>query len=533
MNALEFDDISQRHIGRAIALQAQQNGAETFIRSDEVSYSFAEVNQRVNDLAAGLAAMGLGVGDRLAFYMDSSPEVIFLVLATNKLGAVWVPVNTDYKGSWLEDTINRSRPEVLVVDAAHAQRVADVRAQLSVSQLVVAGESAALQDCQLLHDVYVPNSPEPDMSAFRYGDDCAVLWTSGTTGKSKGVLQSHNVWFNAVEGANGQFGMADDDVIYSVLPMYNSAAWVVSIFRALIAGVPLAIDPAFSVSQFWQRVDYYGATQCFTLGAMHMYLWDAPAAEDDASHSLRKLMAVPMPPNVAGPFSERFGLDLVSQGLGQSEALRTIVQDPPVVAPPGSIGLPAYNIDVRLVGDDGEDVEQGEAGELWVKPRAEHVIFSGYFDNPEATAGAYEGPWYKTGDLLRQDEAGYYYFSDRKKDAVRHKGRNIATFEVELAARRHPAIADCAAFGVPSEELESEDELKLDVLLKAGAELEAEELATFINDNAPYFFVPRYIEFVDSLPYTPTNKIQKFKLREKGVTPGAWDAKTAGFKAQR
>ena len=135
--------------------------------------------------------------------------------------------------------------------------------------------------------------------------------------------------------------------------------------------------------------------------------------------------------------------------------------------------------------------------------------------------------------MLRCNEDGFYFFADRKKDAVRYKGRNISTFEVELAARRHPAIADCAAFGIPSEELESEQEIMLDVILKPGQALQAEELAQFINDNAPYFFVPRYIHFVDSLPYTPTNKVQKFRLRERGVTPDTWDARAEGFKAQR
>ncbi|MBK6288935.1 MAG: AMP-binding protein [Gammaproteobacteria bacterium] len=146
------------------------------------------------------------------------------------------------------------------------------------------------------------------------------------------------------------------------------------------------------------------------------------------------------------------------------------------------------------------------------------------FDDPEATARAFEGEWYKTGDMLRRDDRGYYYFSDRKKDAVRYKGRNISTFEVELAARRHPAIRDCAAFGVPSQELASESELKLDVLLKPGESLTALELAQFINDNAPYFFVPRYIEFVDSLPTHRPTSCRNSKLRERGITPLAWDA---------
>ncbi len=140
--------------------------------------------------------------------------------------------------------------------------------------------------------------------ALSAGDTCAVLWTSGTTGKAKGVMQSHNVWFNASYANNEecQYGIAEGDVIFTVLPMYNSAVWVTAIFRALFAGVPLAIDPGFSVKTFWQRVDHYRATQCFTLGAMHMFLWDAPAREDDATHSLRKLMAIPMPPAVAAPF---------------------------------------------------------------------------------------------------------------------------------------------------------------------------------------------------------------------------------------
>jgi crotonobetaine/carnitine-CoA ligase len=467
--------------------------------------------------------------------MSSAPEVIFLVLAVNKLGAVWVPVNTDYKGAWLLDTINGSKPVVLVSDVAHLDRLQEILASLAVETLVFLGGHDAVPGALSFEELYVAGAGEPDMSALSCGDTCAVLWTSGTTGKAKGVMQSHNVWFNASYANNErhQYGIAEDDVIYTVLPMYNSAVWVTAIFRALFAGVPLAIDPGFSVTTFWQRVDFYGATQCFTLGAMHMFLWDAPAREDDSHHSLRKLMAIPMPPAIAEPFCKRFNLELVPQGLGQSEAMLLVAPARGRTQPPGSCGCVVSGLEARLVGDDGQDVPMGEAGELWVKPLQPHMIFEGYFDNPEATAAAYEGEWYKTGDMLKCNEEGFFFFSDRKKDAVRYKGRNISTFEVELAARRHPAIADCAAFGVPSEELESESEIMLDVILKPGESLEAVDLAQFINDNAPYFFVPRYIQFVDSLPYTPTNKVQKFRLRERGVTDSTWDARVAGYKARR
>lgn len=535
MNILEFSDQSERHLGRAIQMQAEQNGDATFIMFGETRYTYSQVNERVNELAAGLSSLGLGVGERIAFYMSSAPEIIFLVLACNKLGAVWVPINTDYKGAWLQDTINDSRPSILVSDEAHIERLEAIRDALHVEHLVMHGGAENVPDAVALESLYVQGAPEPDLSAFSSSDTCAVLWTSGTTGKAKGVMQCHNVWFNACNANNEeiQYGIAEGDVIFTVLPMYNSAVWVTAIFRALIAGVPLAIEPSFSVKTFWDRVDYYGATQCFTLGAMHMFLWDAPEKEDDAKHSLRKLMAIPMPPAVAEPFCKRFNVELVPQGMGQSEAMRLIAPAPGPAQPPGSCGKGVPGIDIRLVDDEGNDVPLGEAGELWVKPLWEDFIFNGYFDNPEATAGAYTGEWYMTGDMLKCTPEGFYFFSDRKKDAVRYKGRNISTFEVEMAARKYPAIADCAAFGIPSEELESESEIMLDVILKPGQALEAIDLARFINENAPYFFVPRYIHFVDSLPYTPTNKVQKFRLRERGVTDSTWDARVAGFKAQR
>ena len=186
-----------------------------------------------------------------------------------------------------------------------------------------------------------------------------------------------------------------------------------------------------------------------------------------------------------------------------------------------------------LVDDDGNDVPEGTPGEALVRGRAPHVIFEGYFDNPGANAASFKDGWFRTGDLLRRDPDGDYYFVDRKKDSIRSKGRNISTIEVEQAVSHHPAIARVAAYGVTCEHLDAEEELALAVVLKEGTELTAPDLARFINDNAPYFFVPRYIEFVDSLPYTPTNKVQKFLLRERGISDRTWDRKAAGFELKK
>ncbi|MEH6519524.1 MAG: AMP-binding protein, partial [Halioglobus sp.] len=182
----------------------------------------------------------------------------------------------------------------------------------------------------------------------------------------------------------------------------------------------------------------------------------------------------------------------------------------------------------------GNEVTDGEAGEICVRPLAPYILFNGYFDDPDATADAYRSEWFLTGDMARKDPAnGAFYFVDRKKDAVRFGGRNISTLEVENVVRRHPAVKDVAAFGIPSAELESEDELKLNIVLEENSVPDPEDICAFINGAAPYYFVPRYIDFVDALPYTPTNKVQKFVLRQAGVTESTWDLKKSGYTVER
>jgi crotonobetaine/carnitine-CoA ligase len=228
-------------------------------------------------------------------------------------------------------------------------------------------------------------------------------------------------------------------------------------------------------------------------------------------------------------------LRLLRTGFGQSECLLVLTQleareDVPVYA----LGFPVDDADVCLLDAEGMEVPVGEVGEISVKPLQPHVLFNGYFDDPEATRQAYTGQWYRTGDLGRQDPAsGAFFFVDRKKDAVRYAGRNISTVEVESVVGRHSAVQEVAAFGIPSAEVESEDELKINIVLAPGHSVSHEQLCSFINDNAPYYFVPRYMEFVDSLPYTPTNKVQKFKLRERGVGANSWDIKKSNYQLRR
>lgn len=540
MNILDLRDSADRHLGRVLQLQAEQQGDADFLLAGDKRYSFAEVNTRVNRFANGLLGLGVQRGDRVVIYLHSDEEYVFLALAASKIGAVWVPVNTDYKGQWLLDAMNESRAALLVTATDLLPRLLDVEQDLSCKRVVVSGLGeekfdTAVLDLISLNELFEAPADEPDMSTIHYGDTSAVLWTSGTTGKSKGVMQSHNAWLRSAESGNRAMQTREGDVVYSCLPLYNSAAWTANIYRAMLAGIPCGLDPAFSVNDFWQRISFYQATQTLTLGAMHMFLWNAPAQANDADNTLRTAHMVPMPEDVIGPFCERFGMDSVIQGYGQSEALGILVRlnSPGKVWTANALGTPLSDLDIKLMDDEGVAVATGEVGEFCLQPLQDYVIFNGYFDNPEATRNAYFGDRYRSGDLGRQDANGDYFFVDRKKDFIRYKGRNISSLQVESIAMRHPAVAAAAVYGLPSAELASESEMKMDVVLNPEQALRTEDLARFINDNAPYFFVPRYIEFVDELPYTPTNKVQKFKLRAQGLSANAWDRVASDFTLQR
>ncbi|MBE9538745.1 MAG: AMP-binding protein [Proteobacteria bacterium] len=538
MNKLDLTDTRDRNLGKILQLQSEQNGETDFLITDKQRISFAEAELITNCLASGFKSLGIEAGDRVAIYMGNRPEMVLLALSLNKLGAIWVPINTDYKGEWLLDTLLRSRCKILVTDEPLQTRLGEVQDRLDGVQLLLLGDiaSSPLNNPHSYDELLASEPLRADYSFMDYGDTCAILWTSGTTGKSKGVMQSHNAWIRPiVQGCSEQYNTREGDIIYCVLPLFNSAAWLTCILRALLEGVSCVIEERFSVSQFLARVKEFGATQTFAVGAMGVFLMDSPEQGDDVDTPLTTAQIVPMPPDLWPKFEKRFGVRLLRSGLGQSECLLILTQledreDVPVYA----LGFPQPDTDIRLFDDEGVEVANGEVGEICIKPLEPHILFNGYFDSPEATADAYRGEWYLTGDIGRKDpDTGAFFFVDRKKDALRFAGRNISTLEVESVVRRHPAVQDVAAFGIPSKEVDSEHELKLNIILRRGQSPSCEDICAFINENAPHYFVPRYMEFVDSLPYTPTNKVQKFKLREAGVSAACWDIKQSNYRVVR
>jgi len=538
MSWANLEDRSERVLGRILLRQAEQNPDQTYIMAGEDRYSYGRVNELANAYATGLSRLGIGRGDTVAVLMESCPEFIFTAFGANKLGGIWVPTNIDYKGEWLRHALEDSLARVLVADAALLPRIADLGSGLPFEKVIVRGPSDGvdigipLMDIREFSDL---PSTEPDQSELSYGDTAAVLWTSGTTGRSKGVMQSHNSWIRASVGGAKNSCVQEDDTLYCCLPFYNSGAWVTAVYRALVAGIPMGLDAKFSATKFWDRCRHYQATMIFTLGAMHMFLWQAPESPDDADNPVRAASMVPIPDDLIEPMKKRFGIDTIDQGYGQSESLAMFARlaDGSRTYKPGSLGDPAPGIEIKLLDDEDIEVPVGEVGEFCIRPLEPHVIMNGYFQNPEATIEAFRNLWYHTGDLGRCDGEGSYFFVDRKADFIRYGGRNISSFAVEAAFNAHPAVKLCAAHGVTSAELEAEAELKVVVVLHPGKQASPEELARFVNDNAPYFFIPRYIEFMDELPQTPSARVQKYKLRERGVTPETWDRKASDFVIER
>ena len=535
MNKLDLSDPKDRTFARILERQASEAGTTVFLRTDEVAITFAEANAITNRLASGLLMHGLEAGDRVALYMSNQPEMVLLALAINKVSAIWVPINRDYKGQWLEDTVARCRANMLFTDSRGVAEIRGLKLDLQTLKLGVVGSD--IEGESIAYDTLLA-APEHSVNhdTQSYGDTCAILWTSGTTGRSKGVMQPYNAWVHAiVNGASMQYQSQDGDVIYNVLPLFNAGGWITAVLRALLEGITVVIEQRFSVTQFWDRIAHFGATQTFALGAMGTFLLNEPEKADDAATPLREAQIVPLAPDLWPVFSKRFGVRLIRGGLGQSECMRVLSQtenrdDVPVYA----LGFPDSRAPVTLLDDNGNEVPVGEVGEIAIKPSEPYLIFNGYFDDPEATQKAFKGDWYCTGDVGRQDpDTGAFFYVDRKRDAIRFGGRNISTLEVESVVRRFPGIKDVAAYGVPHPDVPGEHELALAIVVTTGTVLDYEGLCAFINQNAPYYFVPRYVTLRDALPYTPTNKVQKYQLQQAGLTEATWDLKRSGFKVRR
>jgi crotonobetaine/carnitine-CoA ligase len=351
----------------------------------------------------------------------------------------------------------------------------------------------------------------------------SVFLTSGTTGRSKGVVLSHECWYAGVEVTAAGRDVRPDDVFFLCTPMFHAAAWTLNLWTSLRVGAPVVLDRWFSVEGFWPTVRRYGVTQVCTLGPMHHWLWSQPRRSDDADNPARVWTAVPMPAELWRPFTDRFGLQAVVSMYGQTEVMPATMGDARRPAKPGSSGRAQPSLELRIVDDGGAPLPVGATGEIVIRPKRPHAMFEGYLGRPESAVGT-DG-WFHTGDLGRLDDDGDLFFVDRRADHIRRRGHNVSSAEIEAVVGAHPAVADVAAYAVAADD--AEDEVMVTVVPRPGHDLAVADLLAFCRDRLPYYAVPRYVEWAAELPRTATGKVEKYRLRERGVTPTTTDGHAA------
>jgi crotonobetaine/carnitine-CoA ligase len=464
-------------------------------------------------------------GAHVATLLPNCLEAALLPFAVARRGAVLAPVNTAFRAGVLAHVLDLSRAELLVMDAAFAGAVADVAPDLTyLRRVLVRGDAAAaglvLPGLDVLPlDVLRGGPPAPPAPPNAEGGLAMLLFTSGTTGRSKGCMLTHRYGPRQAQLMIEHFGLRDDDVLYSPFPLFHLDALVLTVLSALELGATAAIGARFSVSGFWDEIRAFGATVFDFMGATLTLLHKAPPRPDDGHNAVRLAWGVPVPAWVP-EFEARFGLRVVEL-YGSTDAGVPIYQ--PLDAPrvPGSCGRAIPPYDVRLLGEDGREVADGTAGEIAVRPREPGLASAGYYGMPEATDAAWRDGWFLTGDLATRDADGNHFFVGRRKEVIRRRGENISAFEVEEVVLTHPDVLDAAAYGVPSEL--TEEDVMVAVVPRPGRHVDPGDLVAHCAGRMAAYMTPRYVDVVDALPVTPTEKVEKYRLIERGVTPTTWD----------
>jgi crotonobetaine/carnitine-CoA ligase len=471
-----------------------------------------------------------------------------------KAGVVFSPIHTDYTGENLAHQLNDCQAQVLIVDDRYVERINDIADDLAhLKQVVVRGtddESESLDDAfehQTFSDLRRGYAARPESDAS-WDDIATIIYTSGTTGMPKGVLHSHRQILVLYCETKSTF-ISSDDVVHNNLPLFHVGGLYGNILATLVSGGTVVCWDKFRTDKFWDRVDEYQASRAVIFSSMIRWLNDLPERETDHHNSLNKVTFVPLVEDYQ-EIADRFGFDIIDTYYGQTEiglclagVIRAATGDRstptelergrsparaielakekgiPVVdeAPDSSwAGKPVAPVEVTIVDDRDRRIAADGVGELVARPSEPSMIFHGYVNNSVATVDAWQNLWHHTGDALRYDESGNYYFVDRIQDVIRRRGENISTAQIEKPLKAHEGIRDVVAFSVPAVDGE-EDDIAIAVKVVDGSGLDVESIDAAASEVLPRFMIPRYVRVVDELPTTETAKVEKYKLREQIV----------------
>ena len=523
LDASRFFRPAERTLPIMLRRQAERHGDKILARLGGRAWRFVDAPDLAARSATRLHQAGIQAGDRVALICGNRPEFVELLLGCGWLGAVLVPINVAARGAQLRHMLLNSGARLLAIEAALIDGLSHVDLPtLPVETIWLIGapdEARALPPLPAAGIEPAPLGP---------GDPFAILYTSGTTGPSKGVICPHAQYFWWGLNTAHLLGVVEGDVLCTTLPLFHTNA-LNTLFQALIKGATAAYEPRFSASDFWRGLARHDATITYLLGAMVPILLSRPPDPAERAHRVRVALAPGVPAQFHAPFAERTGIGLID-GYGSTET-NFVIGTSLAEQRPGGMGTVFAGFTARVVDESDNELPDGTPGELTLRADAPFAFAAGYFGAPDQTVEAWRNLWFHTGDRVIREADGHFKFVDRMKDAIRRRGENISSFEVEQVILSHPAVATAAVFPVASEL--AEDEVMCAIVKKPGGTLTEVELIRYCKPLLAYFAVPRFVEFVDALPATENGKIQKYKLRERGVQATSWDREAAGIVIKR
>jgi crotonobetaine/carnitine-CoA ligase len=510
-----------RTLGSELERAAEADPDRLMVRFQTGDVSPGRLEARSRAVAGALQAWGIGRGDRVAVMMGNVPEFLEAWFGIARLGAIEVPVHSAYQGPLLQHVLGQSESSTLFCDAEFVRRLHGLELP-NLRRVIIRGEAEPLPwvDCHRFDEV-IAGAGAPRLPALEGDTVSCILYTSGTTGPSKGVVLTHAANLHLANSAAMFCDWTAEDTLYTAFPLFHVNAKYTSVMAAIRTGARLVIDERFSASRFWDRMREERATSFNAMGAMLSMIHAQPPRDDDRDHYVRRTYSAATPTALWEPFQRRFGVDVLEH-YGMTEIGIAIWNRERRV---GSIGRPTPWYEVRLADERDRAVATGETGEIQVRPKLPGIVPLEYWKRPDATAEAFRNLWFHTGDTARADQDGFFHYVDRIKDCIRRRGENISSWELESVISELDEVLEVAAYGVPSEL--GEDDVMIAVVLAPGRTLDLDRLFAHCERRLARFAVPRYVRVVEDLPKTPSQRVQKFALREAGVTAETFDRAAA------
>ncbi|MGE0170366.1 AMP-binding protein [Nocardioides sp.] len=519
-------------MGELLREQARLHGGTDLLHFEDEAFTFAEVNALANRYAHSFLRIGVEPGDKVCTLMSNCPDQVFWWMGLAKLAAVHAPVNNEFRGSALVHLVESTDATVLFLDHAFAERLGQVADRLTkLTSIVFCAPGSWTPPTELTrfklirHEDFLASDESDVFRPASPGDPLMLLFTSGTTGPAKAVEISHNYALHSASERIWHIGLTPSDVLYSPYPLYHGAAPLCVFLPSLLLGTTAVLAPRFRASTFWDEMRRHGVTFFDFMGAVLVILFKQEPKANDADNPVRITVGIPAP-GIWKEFEERFAVK-VMELYGSMECCEVAwdsLDEPHRV---GACGRVCEHHDVRIFDDQDVEMPQGEVGQIVVRAHEPFSQMSGYYGNPEATVEACRNLWFHTGDNGYFDEDGWLHFVDRKKDAIRRRGKNISSFEVEDAINAHPDVLESAAIGVPSEF--TEEEVKVVVVPRHDSQLTIDEVVQFARNEMARYMVPRFVELVDELPKTTTGKANKNVLRAQWKNISTWDSEGGAF----